>query len=215
MKTQVGVILTLAVTATATARAQRDPDKTVSGGGTLPAGWAAKTDRDAPVANVKFIAMGSGYHVTMGPAAILYNTEKFSVGPKFHTVASFTQTKAPTHPEGYGLIVAGKNLDGPTQSYIYFLIRGDGTYLVKKRAGAETTGIVDWAPSTAVNKADADGKATNKIEIDASGEKVQFLVNGKSVYSMDRGSTDLSGVVGLRVNHNLDVHIEGFAAHKL
>lgn len=216
MKATLAVTLALAVVATASALAQdNEHDKAVAGGGKLPAGWAAKTDRGAPITNVKFVQMGSGYQVTLGPAALLYNTEKFSVGPKFHTLASFTQTKAPSMAEGYGLFIAGKNLDGATQSYIYFLIRSDGAYLVKKRTGDVTAGLAPWTPNEAINKADAEGRATNKIEIDASGDKVQFLVNGKSVYSMDRGDNDVSGVIGLRVNHNLDVHVEGFAAHKL
>ncbi|MEO8448183.1 MAG: hypothetical protein ABI647_00235 [Gemmatimonadota bacterium] len=215
MKATIAVTLALGVLATASALAQADKDKDVAGGGKPPAGWSVKPDKDAPVANVKFVPMGSGYHVTLGPAAILYNTATGTVGPKFHTVASFTQMKAPMHPEGYGIFFAGKDLDGANQSYIYFLIRGDGTYLVKKRTGAETSSLVDWTPNAAVNKAGDDGKATNKIEVDAAGDKVNFIVNGKSVYSMDKAGNDPSGVVGLRVNHNLDVHVEGFAAHKL
>lgn len=139
--------------------------------------------------------------------------EADKVPGKFHTLATFTQLKAPSHPEGYGLAFAGKDLAAEGQSYVYFLVRGDGKYLVKKRTGATTASVVEWTDSEAVVKADAAGKATNKLEIDASGAKVAFLVNGKTVYEM--AMADVGGVVGLRVNHGLDVHIDGFAVHKL
>jgi len=42
---------------------------------------------------------------------------------------------------------------------------------------------------------------------------VRFLVNGTQVQALPRTALkDLSGNVGIRVNHNLDVHVAGFAA---
>src|ERR1041385_1102996 len=49
-----------------------DADKKVEGGGKLPAGWSARTDKDAPITNVKLVKMGEGWHVTLGPAAGIY-----------------------------------------------------------------------------------------------------------------------------------------------
>lgn len=191
-----------------------DPDNKVQGGGILPAGWAARTDRDAPLANVKFVSMGDGVHATMGPAAIFYRAADKVNGP-FHAVASFTQTKAPMHPEAYGLFFGGKALDGAGQQYTYFLVRGDGKFLVKQRNGDDVKALSGaWADNAAVTKADASGKATNKLEIDAlTAGKVRFLVNGTSVYEMDAAPADINGTVGLRINHNLDVHVGGFGVH--
>src|SRR5437660_1067284 len=56
----------------ATAAQGADPTNAVAGGGSLPRGWHAHTDRDAPLANVKFVVMGAGYHATLGPAAIFW-----------------------------------------------------------------------------------------------------------------------------------------------
>lgn len=176
----------------------------------LPAGWSARPDR-GEVSAVKFSEVGGGLHVAAGQAAIVYR-EADKVSGKFHTLATITQLKAPTHPEGYGMAFAGKDLGGEGQSYTYFLVRGDGKYLVKKRTGATTASVVDWTDSDAIQKADAAGKTTNKLEIDASGAKVAFLVNGKKVYEMEAEPT---GIVGLRFNHGLDLHIDGFAVHKL
>jgi hypothetical protein len=190
------------------------PDKAVTGGGTLPAGWSARTDKDAPMANVKFAPMGSGFHVTLGPATVLYRAADQANGP-FHTLATFTQTKAPMHPEAYGLFIGGQNLSAPTQQYTYFLVRGDGKYLIKRRDGANTSVIKDWTDSPAVVKADSAGKATNMLEIDNKSDPstVTFKVNGQAVHSMPADATT-KGIVGLRVNHNLDVHVSGFALHQ-
>src|SRR6267378_4360341 len=84
-----------------------DHDKAapVSGGGALPAGWSARTDRDAPLSSVKFVPMGQAWHFTMGVAAVVYRDADKASG-NYHTVAKFTQTK-PTgmgHGEGMGLI---------------------------------------------------------------------------------------------------------------
>ena len=190
-----------------------DPDHMVQSTG-LPAGWSGRTDRGQPLAGAKFEAMGTGFHVTTGPAVILYRAaDRAAAG--FHTLATFTQMKAPMHPEGYGMFVTGRNLDAPGVSYTYVLVRGDGTYLIKRRLNSDSvTTIVDWTASPAVNKADAAGKATNKIEVQSSGGKLTFTINGQQVYEMAATLADAAGNVGLRVNHNLEVHVEGFALHQ-
>jgi hypothetical protein len=193
-----------------------DNDQAVAGGGALPAGWTARPDGQGEVKNVKFVAMEPGYHLTLGPATILYREKDRANGP-FHTLARFHQMKKPTHPEGYGLFMGGQALSGAGQKYTYFLVRGDGTYLIKQRDGEKTTELTKgWTASPAVKKADAEGKATNLLEIDAkqNPSKVDFKVNGQTVHTADAKSLDIKGIVGLRVNHNLDVHIEGFDVHQ-
>ena len=39
-------------------------------------------------------------------------------------------------------------------------------------------------------------------------------MNGKEVYAIDARGMVLDGIVGIRQNHNLDVHIEGFDVHR-
>ncbi|HKP14956.1 MAG TPA: hypothetical protein VJT85_02795 [Gemmatimonadaceae bacterium] len=185
-----------------------DPTHKVAGGA-LPAGWMGRTDRPTDkLTDAKFVAMGSGYHVTSGPAAIYWNPKTVTNGP-FVASTTITQTKAPTHPEAYGIFFMGKDLDAPGQNYAYFIVRGDGKYLVNHRAGAEIHKIIPWTENAAVNKQDASGKVTNKLTVDASkADSVRLLVNDKQVAALPMnhlGKTD--GLVGLRVNHNLDVHI--------
>ena len=48
-----------------------------------------------------------------------------------------------------------------------------------------------------------------------SGGTVKFMVNGKEVYTAKASDVDAVGVVGLRVNHNLDVHVGPLGVHKM
>jgi len=199
------------LSAQATAAKEHDPDVKANGGA-LPAGWMGRTDSPkAKIEDAKFVVMGPGFHVTSGPAAIYWRDANATTGP-FTATATFTQTKAPMHPEAYGIIFTGKDLQAPGQSYAYFLVRGDGKVMVKHRAGSEVHTILDWTENAAVHKQDANGKATNTLTVDASRpDSVRLLVNGTQVAAISGsqlGSTN--GVVGLRVNHNLDVHVADF-----
>lgn len=211
------------VAAPLAAQGGRDPDMAVAGGGALPTGWSSRLDaRTANAADLKFVTMGPGLHVTSGPATILWRDADRTDG-KFHTEVTITRTKAPPHPEAYGLFVAGRSLTGDAQTYLYFLTRGDGKFLISKANGTvAATGkpmvsavSQDWTDHVAVAKGDDAGKATDKLEIAADGTKLRFSVNGQLVHEMDAAGMDLSGVVGLRINHNLDVHIAGFVVHKM
>ena len=205
--------LSLVLVAAAPLAAQmkdHDPDKKADGGA-LPAGWMGRTDREnAKLSDAKFEKKGAGYSVTSGPAAIYWKDNNVT-GP-FTATATFAQQKAPSHPEAYGLFFTGKNLVSPQQTYFYFLVRGDGKFTVKHRAGKDVHTLMDWTDNAAVNKQDAGGKATNKLTVDASqADSVRLLVNGKPVNALARanvGSTD--GALGLRVNHNLDVQVSDF-----
>lgn len=200
------------------ALAQADPDQAVAGGGTLPPGWHARTERNAPLTNVKFAAMGTGYHVTLGPATIFWR-DADTISGNYHIVATFAQTKAPQHPEAYGLIMGGRNLADSTQSYTYFIIRtmpDRAEFSIRRRAGyaARPTAVVDWTANAAVKAADAEGKATNELSVAVAGGKVTFYVNGTEVHSANAADVDVNGIVAYRVNHNLDVHLGPLGIHK-
>ena len=193
-----------------------DPDRPADGGGTVPAGWTVRPDGKADAGDAKVVATGKGLHVTTGPAVLLYRENTRGNGP-FHTLATFTLAKPSAHPEGYGLFFGGDGLDGEAQSYTYFLVRQDGSYLVKRRDGAKTSDVSKgWTPHPAVKQPDAKGGATNLLEVDNKTDpaKVTFKVNGQGVHTVDAKGTDVDGVVGVRVNHNLDVMVEGFDVHR-
>ncbi|MGZ8397716.1 MAG: hypothetical protein ACXWWN_01630 [Gemmatimonadales bacterium] len=192
------------------------PDHAVKEGGTLPAGWSARPDGTGDVKSIKFVTMAPGYHLTLGPATILFRKNDHAKGP-FHTLATFHQMKKLEHAEGYGLFMGGHALEGQGQKYTYFLVRDDGKYLIKRRDGDKAIDVSKgWTAHPAVKNGDAAGKATNLLEIDAkqNPSKVDFKVNGQTVFTADAASTNVKGIVGLRVNHNLDLHVEGFDLHQ-
>jgi hypothetical protein len=96
-------------------------------------------------------------------------------------------------------------------------------YSIRQRTGGNVTNVTTegnrngWVANDAVVKQDStSGAATNLLEIsgDAVGKKITFKVNGKVVHEMNATGGTV-GVVGIRMNHNLDVHVDGFAVHKM
>jgi len=204
----------LLLCAVAGARAQADPDRAVAGGGAMPAGWNARTDGNAPFTNVKFEIMNPGQHVTLGPAAIFWRDADTASG-SYAVEATFWQFAAPRHREGFGLFIGGSNLTGASQRYTYFIVAGTGEFLVKRRIGDSTAAVSGgWSANAAVAKQDSAGKAKNTLTIRVANGKASFLVNGTEVYTTDAANVDVSGVVGYRVNHNLNVHLGPIATTK-
>jgi hypothetical protein len=182
----------------------------------LPDGWEMRLDNaKADRAKVRFEQMGSAseLHAWTGPAAIFWQATPLSGNYRFST--TFTQMKAPTHPEAYGIFIGGKNLDQDNQEYGYLAIRGDGKYTIKHRAGAEVHTIVDWTELPALKKQDADGKATNTVAFEVSGGFVKALVNDVEVKRWEKAYWSGDGFAGLRINHQLDVHISKPTVTKL
>lgn len=177
----------------------------------LPTGWEVRLDRpgDDP-SGVEFTSSEPGYHVQTGPAGILFNSA-LSVSDEFHAAATIVQTTPTQHGEAYGIFVGGKNLEDDTQSYLYFLIREDGKFLIKRRSGAETSPIQAWTEHAAIALRPEGGEAPeNTLRIDAGSETVVFSINGAEVARLARAEVDVDGVAGFRVNHGLDLSITNF-----
>jgi hypothetical protein len=157
--------------------------------------------------------MGGGVHFTTGPAGIYYRPADKATGP-YEAHATFTQMEPAAHPEAYGLIIGGADLEGAGQKYTYFIVRQDGMFMIKRRAGDATPTVVDWTANAAIKKLDAGGKSVNTLAVEVGPAKVRFLVNGTEVTATDATKVDTAGITGLRINHNLNVHVEGFAVKK-
>ena len=48
---------------------------------------------------------------------------------------TFTLMKPSGHTNYYGLVFGGSDLEGPQQSYLYFVVAQNGTWLIKRRDG--------------------------------------------------------------------------------
>jgi hypothetical protein len=212
MKRNLAVILFAAFgAATLVAQAQHgaDMDKMQMGGG-LPTGWNVRLDSGGTKPEgVKVVPMGGGIHFQTGPAGIYYRAADSKSG-SYEAHASFNQVAPSEHPEAYGIFVGGSDLAGAAQKYTYFLVRQDGQFMISRRDGAKVNTVVPWTTNPAVKKTDASTKGTNMLSIVVAPDKTRFLVNGTEVSSQPTKNVDGSGIAGLRINHTLNVHGDGF-----
>jgi hypothetical protein len=196
-----------------------DSTNKIVGSGKLPDGWMLRWDAGTPsVTEIDMKQMGTSLHFRSGPAAIYWNTKDVATGP--YTVSAIFNQKMSMKQEAYGIFVGGSNLPDPTQDYLYFVIKPvDGTFLINHRAGnAAPKAIVALTSEAAINKdAAGTGAATNAIAIRMAKDSVHFYINGKEVRTFAKTALDgaaTQGLVGLRVNHNLDITVEGFGIKK-
>jgi hypothetical protein len=185
-----------------------------------PKGWLMRVDRSASASDPdagganKFVTMGSGFHATNPQAAVYWDPANTATG-NYTLKGTFTLMKPSGHTNYYGLVFGGSDLGGPAQSYLYFMVAQDGTWMIKQRTGNQTLGVSTSA-NDAVKKLDATGKSTNALEVRVKADKIDYVVNGTVVDSTPKtGMTaKTDGIYGLRVNHQLEVHIDGFAVSK-
>ncbi|HKA01223.1 MAG TPA: hypothetical protein VKE70_32140, partial [Candidatus Solibacter sp.] len=118
------------------------------------------------------------------------------------------------HTNYYGLVFGGSGLDGAQQSYTYFIVAQNGTFMIKRREGEQTSNVKGRTPNDAVKKPGDDGKSTNNLEVRVGADKIDFVVNGTVVDSEPKSSIKTDGIWGARVNHMLEVHIDGLSATK-
>jgi hypothetical protein len=186
--------------------------------------WKLRIDgsqsASAPGANpsLKFATTGKGFQVTGGPGAILWDPAH-TVKGVYSVKATFTLMKPSDKATHYGLIFGGTDIEGSVPTYVYFTIAQDGTYQIRHRAGDEVHEI-DRSLHVAVRKPGAGGTSTNTLEVQVAPTAVSYLVNGAIVGATPtRTGTGAytektDGLVGVRVNHVLDVQFEGFEVGK-
>jgi len=199
------------------AQGTADPDKVVVGSGIQVKGWQGRTDDSRQkISDVKFVQMGTGYHLTGGPHAVLWSTEALASGD-YTVSARITKTPRSTssHEESYGVFIGGFDMNGPRQNYLYCVVFGTGNVMVRHRDGGETHTLLGKTANAAISKA-GERPATDEVALWVQSGRVGCSVNGTEVFSAAKAdmigtgklvSTD--GVYGIRASHNLDLHIEG------
>ncbi len=187
-----------------------------------PAGWKQRLDRSTSASdpdargNVKFVTMGNGFHATNPVAAVYWNPANAATG-NYTVKATFRLVKPSNHTNYYGLVFGGTGLEGPNQSYIYFTVAQDGTWLLKRRDGdVNAPTIAGKTASPVVKKPGADGTSVNDLEVRVQAAKIDYVVNGTVVHSTPKtGMTaKTDGLVGIRINHMLEVQVDNFAVVK-
>jgi hypothetical protein len=173
---------------------------------TRPPDWIVRFDRPAADSAIYFVDMPPGWHITTGPSAILYDPAMTASGT-YHLRSEIFLFPG-ERLEGYGVIFGGSDLQGDGQVYTYFLLRKDGRFLVKERRGSETETLVPWTAHRAVVPHEGgEDPVKNVVEVDVGADDVTFIVNGETVHRLDRAAIAVDGIVGLRVNHRLNLHV--------
>ena len=63
------------------------------------------------------------------------------------------------HTNYYGLVFGGSGLEGADQSYLYFVVAQNGTWLIKRRERRATRTVAPKTPNDVVKKPDDNGKS--------------------------------------------------------
>lgn len=186
-----------------------------------PKGWQLRVDKSTNAADpdnvpdVKFVTMGKGFHVTTGPAAVLWKPGDAVTGA-YTLKGRFRLVRPSGHTNYSGLVFGARDLGGSGQNYLYFLVAQDGTFLVKHRAGDDTHVVKEKTASDAIAKPDSTGSSTNALEVRVGGDKIDYVVNGKVVATTPKAgmTARTDGAYGIRVNHLLELHIDGIEVVK-
>lgn len=188
-----------------------------------PNGWKVRADRSTSASDpdaagdIKFVTMGTGFHATTPQAAVFWNPANTATG-NYTLKGTFTLMKPSGHVNYYGLVFGGGALEGSAQKYLYFMVAQDGTWLIKQRDGnTATQDVAPKTPSDVVKKPDATGKSTNALEVRVLADRIDYLVNGTVVHTTPKTglTAKTDGLYGLRVNHLLEVHVDGFALSRM
>ena len=197
-----------------------DPKNPSNGNMEVPDNWEVRLDnpdedvmvgKDSDTADIFFVNMTPGWHITTGPRAIFYPPKNTASGTyKVHSKIHLFNPQG--RNEAFGVFMGGQNLQKENQTYTYFLLRNSGEYLIKKRAGADTKIVKDWTKTDAMVIYDDTTKSSvaNTLSVEVMENEVAFYVNGTKVDTLPKGNLDTNGIVGLRVNHALNLHVEDF-----
>jgi hypothetical protein len=153
-----------------------------------PEGWQLRLDRSTNAADpddvpdVKFVKMGNGYHVTTGPAVVLWKPTDTASGA-FTIKARFRLVKPSGHTNYYGLVFGGSDLAGASQSYLYFLVAQNGTFIIRHRDSTLTHDVQGRAANAAVARPDSTGVSVNVVEVRVAADRIEYVVNGIVVHT--------------------------------
>lgn len=191
----------------------------------VPATWKVRLDEgghghddhqaaigsDLETADIYFVNMTPGWHITTRPAAIFYHPASTAEGAyRAETLIHLFDPQG--RNEAFGMFIGGKNLEGENQTYDYFVIRNSGEFLIKRRAGNETSVIKNWTKHGAIRSFEAGTTSVpNTLAVEAGQDDVGFFINGEEVARLPKSEVQTDGIVGLRINHRLNVHVEDLA----
>jgi len=219
-------ICTTALVGAQAPAAQPDAAMAVKDGGIFAKGWMGKIDATEEKAgqalnNARLAEKGGELQVRTGPATTYWNPANKAAG-SYTVSATFTESNymgLMDHPHPYGIVIAGNDLGGADQSYLYCAAYGNGTFIVRGMGPAPFTAQATRKPeaNAAINKAAGKGSAVKQdIAMMVTADKVECAINGTVVGSYNKAdlvgagklkSTD--GTFGIRFAHNTEATVTG------
>lgn len=148
-----------------------------------------------------------GVEVQAGPNATLWRRDASASGA-YRLSAKVTQRNTGLHTHGAGLVFGGRDVDTDRQTYTYFLVNGDGTFLVKTRDATSTAILVPWTEHAALNRENAQSIACNDLAVEVGPTTTRFIANGREVHSAQTATLKVDGMYGCRLVHDLHVKFE-------
>lgn len=215
--------LSLILLVTTSLFAQNRPDPLVPQGENfqVPDGWEIRLDRpdndvivgsNPDSSDIYFVNMTPGWHLTTGPRGIFYHPANMENGDYSIHTSMYLFNPNGRNREGYGLFFGGNRLKSADYQYIYFLIRNTGDFLVKTRTGETTEVVLDWTASDAIVIYDDPevSSVLNTLAVEVNTNELKFFINDTQVGTIpaDDLSVTTDGFFGLRVNHNVNLHVE-------
>jgi hypothetical protein len=169
----------------------------------VPPGWRIAADAPADSAP-QFQTMAPGWHVTMGPGAVLYNPAHVAED-RYDLEMEFFFFPGPSDAAD-GLVVGGKSLE-EAPAFTAFVIRRDGSAGAIRRIDGITTQLRPWTKHPAVVVQRGDSVVKNVIRLVAERDSVAFLVNGTEVFRLGRDAAPMDGLFGLRAGPGTNLHV--------
>lgn len=188
---------------------------------TAPAGWVSRLDGGGmdhgDGGRVVMATMKPGFHVTTGPAGILFDSTMKATGD-WRLEATLDLFDPGARAEGFGVFFGGRDLNSAAPHYSYALLRRDGKALLKVRDGATTRTVRDWTANAGIPtwKGGPPGTSVKYLLVlEARGPRVTMWVGANQVLDAARSELPTDGIVGLRINHSLNLHVERVAVSVL
>jgi hypothetical protein len=184
-----------------------------------PAGLMVRVDQstnaqdpdDTP--ELKVTAMGKGFHVVGGPAGTFWDPKNTASG-NYTVRATFNLMQPSNHTNYYGIVTGGTDLQGPKQTYTYFIVAQNGQFQIRNRTGNDVVSVHPagrgGAAHDAIQRPGANGQSANTLEVRVAGDTVSYVINGMVVHTTPKSAVKTDGLAGVRVNHMLNVHVDGF-----
>jgi hypothetical protein len=168
-------------------------------------GWRIVADAGAPD-SVRHDRMPPGWHITTGPAAILFDPSiqaraRFAVEAEIHLFPGESS-------EGYGVFLGGSDLSTSAGTWTAFLITKDGDAVVERRSNNTTAVLHPRSRAVGVKAHEGgSGTALNVIRVLVQGDSAVFSANGQRIVAIPTANLRLDGPIGFRVGKGLNLHI--------